>query len=115
VVLDFPDDENGEVLRRMQRSGDDLTRPREVDFTVVLPNEVAARELASKFVELGHIASIKRTGVVANLPWDVVVRKVMIPTHQAITNFEQELQMAAARLGGRNDGWGCFESKAWDA
>jgi hypothetical protein len=30
--LEFPDDENGAVLRRMQTDGDDLSRPRAIDF-----------------------------------------------------------------------------------
>lgn len=31
----FPNDANGDVLRRMEAQGDDLSRPRNVDFTVI--------------------------------------------------------------------------------
>jgi hypothetical protein len=30
----FPNDENGDVLRRMHRDGDDLTKARDIEFTV---------------------------------------------------------------------------------
>jgi len=73
------DADNEAVLQQMRDSGDDLSQPRVIDFTVVLS-------------------------------WDVVVKKHMLPTNASITAFERELQAVAAPLGGRNDGWGCFEA-----
>ncbi len=105
---DFPDDENGNVLRQMQKNGDDLTKSRNVDFTVVLPNQQAAEKLADHFKKLNYKVEIENSGTVSDLPWDVRVVKNMIPTHTDITNFEQELANFAAPLGGRNDGWGSF-------
>lgn len=40
----FPDDENGDVLWDMAQDGDDLTKPREVDFSVIFPTEKAENE-----------------------------------------------------------------------
>jgi hypothetical protein len=34
----FPADANGDALHRLQATGDDLTRTRDVDFTLVFPN-----------------------------------------------------------------------------
>lgn len=105
----FPDDENGDVLRRMQEGGDDLSKPREIDFTVVLPSEDAARNFGDHFTAAGYDVKVENAGTVAELPWDVVVVKHMLPDHAGITAFEEELEEVAAPLGGRNDGWGCFE------
>lgn len=33
--LVFPDDENGDVLWRMNLQGDNLTKAREIDFSVI--------------------------------------------------------------------------------
>jgi hypothetical protein len=44
----FPEDENGDVLRRMQANGDDLSKARDIDFSVVFHDEAAAK----RFVEL---------------------------------------------------------------
>lgn len=104
----FPDDENGDVLRRMEATGDDLTRSRNVDFTVVLPSETAAERFATHFRELGYAASIEFTQTAESLPWDVVVVKNMVPSHDGIGSFENVLQNVATPLGGRNDGWGCL-------
>ena len=40
--MSFPDDENGDVLRLMLKNGDDLSAPREIDFSVIFPTEDAA-------------------------------------------------------------------------
>lgn len=106
---DFPDDENGDVLRRMRESGDNVSAARDIDFTVVFATRDQVQEFGDHFHDLGYRVSAKQSGCVADLPWDVVVVKNMVPTHAAITAFEAELQSVAAPLGGRNDGWGCFE------
>jgi hypothetical protein len=104
----YPDDENGDVLRRMEAAGDDLARPRDVDFTVVFPTGGAADQFAQQFRSLGHIASIEFAEVVEHLSWEVVVVKHMELSHSEIGDFEDTLQSAAEPLGGRNDGWGCL-------
>lgn len=104
----FPNDENGNVLRQMQKRGDDLTKSRKIDFIVVFPNQEDAEKFASKIQSLGYKTTISNSSTVKTLPWDVIVVKNMIPTHTDITNFEQDLGNYAAPLGGRNDGWGSF-------
>jgi regulator of RNase E activity RraB len=105
----FPDDENGEVLRRMHESGDDLSKPRNIDFTVVLPSKEAAQAVGDHFHKLGYEVSAERTGTVPDLPWDLVVVRHMKPEHSEITKFEEALAVLAKEHGGRNDGWGCYE------
>lgn len=36
-LMIYPNDPNGDVLRRMEAEGDNLTKPRDIDFTVVFP------------------------------------------------------------------------------
>ncbi|MCR9246919.1 MAG: ribonuclease E inhibitor RraB [bacterium] len=105
----FPNDENGDVLRRMLASGDDLTRAREIEFVHVMPNESAAHAMAKAAGELGYSASAfcdEESG-----DWEVVCFVEMVPTHEGITKFEADLAELASRFGGRADGWGCFESE----
>ena len=105
---DFPDDENGDVLRRMQQNGDDFTKARDVDFSVVFPSDTAAQEFADHFRRLGFKASVCESNCDKARPWDVTVTKHMLPSHAGITEFEETLQTDASPLAGRNDGWGCF-------
>src|SRR5262245_39348145 len=108
--MKHPDDANGDVLRRMEAQGDDLSCPRNVEFTVVFPNESAARQFADHFSALGFAVSTEHTQTVENFPWDVVVVKHMTPAHEEIGAFENSLESVAVRFGGHNDGWGCLSS-----
>jgi len=102
-------DANADALKRMKANGDDLTRPRDVDFTVVFPNESKAQEFAEHFRSLGHRTSVEFSGTVAELPWDVVVVKHMALSPEDIESFEETLRTVASSLDGRNDGWGSSE------
>ena len=87
-----------------------LQLARNVDFTVVFPTEERATTFSSKFRSLGLSTKVTDSQCVPDLPWDVTVVKNMVPTNAEITSFERQLQEAAQPLGGRNDGWGCFEA-----
>ena len=104
--MPHPPDANGDVLRRMESHGDDLSRPRDIEFTVVFPDENSAQQFANHFRALGYkvSAELSNTG----FPWDVVVVKHMAASHQEIGAFEDELQRVADNFGGHNDGWGCL-------
>jgi hypothetical protein len=110
MTVIHPDDENGDVLRRMEAHGDDLSRPRNIDFTVVFANQETAEEFAAYFHKGGYKVTVEYAQVREDCPWDVVVVRDMIPTHAGITDFERELKEAASRFGGHNDGWGCISS-----
>lgn len=112
--MKYPDDANGDALRRMEAQGDDLTRPRNVEFTLVFPNENAAAQFADHIRTLGYSASAELTETMDCFPWDVVVVKHMIPSHEEIGAFEDSLMRMADTFGGHNDGWGCFSSTAED-
>jgi hypothetical protein len=105
---DFPDDENGEVLRRMQQDGDDFTKPRNVDFSVVFPSEDSAETFADHFRRGDFKVAVQRWDGERELPWDVTVTRHMLLTHAEITEIEKRLEDVAAPLGGSNDGWGCI-------
>jgi len=53
-----PNDANADVLRRMEARGDDLTKPRNIDFTVVFPDGNSAERFAQHFRALGHQVSV---------------------------------------------------------
>jgi Regulator of ribonuclease activity B len=60
MTIIFPDDDNGNVLRGMYEDGDDLSQPRDIDFTVVLPNSDAVQEFGSRFYNLGLQVKAKK-------------------------------------------------------
>ena len=110
--MNYPDDASGDALRRMEAKEDDLSRPRNIDFTVVFPDENAAKQFANHFRALGHTVSVEPAGTVPEFSRDVLVVKHMAPSYQEIAAFEASLQRVADTLGGHNDGWGCFSERS---
>lgn len=104
----FPDDENGDVLWRMAKEGDDLSVPREVNFSVIFPTEEAALKFAVHLLRNEQKVSFSPYEEHDELPWQVEAHPVMVPSYKNISGYEIQLEKTAARLGGRNDGWGCF-------
>lgn len=102
----FPDDENGDVLWRMAENGDNLSTPREIDFSVIFPTEEAALRFAVHLLRNDQKVSFSEYEEHDELPWQVEVHPFMEPTHENITGFEKQLGEDAAEFGGRNDGWG---------
>lgn len=104
----FPGDENGDVLWRMYRDGDNLSKKREVDFSVIFPSEDVALQFAIHLLRNGQKVSFSGYEGSEDLPWQVEVHPMMEPTHENISGFERRLEEDSAKFGGRNDGWGSF-------
>ena len=104
----FPDDENGDILWDMGQSGDDLAKPREVDFSVIFPSEEAALKFAVHLLRNDQKVSFSEYEGNDELPWQVQAHPVMVPSHENIAGYEDQLGRDAEPFGGRNDGWGCF-------
>ena len=104
----FPDDDNGDTLWHMAQQGDDLSKPREIDFSVIFATEAQALQFAVHLLQNGQKVSFGPYDGDDDRPWQVEVHPVMEPTHENISGFEALLASDAEPLGGRNDGWGCF-------
>jgi hypothetical protein len=106
-VVTFPDDENGDVLRNMQRDGDDLSQARNIDFEHVFPSREKALAFAARAINDTDTVSI--SWYEEQRCWNVQVTRHMVPDHHAIGELELALQSIARELGGDSDGWGCFD------
>lgn len=104
---DFPDDENGDVLRQMAEQGDDLSVPREIDFSVIFPTEDAALKFAILLLRNGQKVSFSEYDANEERPWEVQAHPFMVPSHDNISGYESLLASEAEPLDGQNDGWGC--------
>src|ERR1700744_5694932 len=112
IVTQHPNDDNGDALRRLEADGDDLSRARDINFSVVFPSEFAAETFADQFRRQSYQVNVRYSQVKESHPWDVTVVKHMPPSYVGITEFERDLQEAADPLDGYNDGWGCFTEPA---
>ena len=106
--MNIPNDDNGDVLRRMFARGDDLSKPRDIDFNHVFDSE----HDALRFCEASKRVGFDRVNCrywEEGSAWDVLVKVFMIPRHAEITETELKLDLLARESDGRADGWGCLQ------
>jgi hypothetical protein len=99
------DDDNKETLARLAEAGDNLTVPRDLDFSVVFAYSEGAKRFIDQVKKKSKKVSLTsgEDGV-----FDVTVTFHMLPDIDQITRHERELASIAHPLGGNIDGWGCF-------
>jgi len=111
-MMPFPDDENGDVLRRMQQHGFDLTKAYPIEFFAVYATEEDADIVARQY--LADHKTGDRLENIETRPHDVggmelLLVKQMMPTHENITAFETLLAERTASVEGYLDGWGVLQ------
>ena len=57
MAVEFPQDENGDALRRLLESGDDLTMSRSIDFAVVFPKQHLAEGFSEEIKKRAYQTS----------------------------------------------------------
>lgn len=100
----FPEDETGDVLRRMHEAGMDLLQTHDIDFWHLFPSKCDAEAMALRCHSLGIRAEVEGNDEEGD--WDVRCVVSMVPTHEAITETELRLGRIAEECGGKADGWG---------
>ena len=109
----FPDDENGDVLRLMESSGDNLDMARDVDFEHIFTASESA--LAFAACTLNQTDTVSISWYHEEHSWNVRVSRHMVPTYEAICALEVSLHKMAELYGGKSDGWGSFKVSASDS
>ncbi|MBV2132871.1 ribonuclease E inhibitor RraB [Pseudomonas sp. MAP12] len=104
--MQFPNDENGDVLRRMQNSGFDFNKEHVFDYYHTFESRTSAEQFAAMLH--GHKIHAEVQPNKKNL-WDVVVKIMHAPTHSEITEWESDLEVVANKFGGLKDGWGVMQ------
>ena len=108
---EFPNDDNGDALWAMAQEGDNLAVPREIDFSVVFPDEEKALEFAKLLLFNRQKVSLSDNEENADYPIEITAHAYMEPTHDNISQYEAILAENADPLEGYNDGWACFEQE----
>jgi len=107
---DSPEEENADVLRRMTEDGDDLTKPRDIDFHHLFTNEEDAAAFEESIRNQGY--QVDRHYWNELHAWLTTIHIRMVPTLDEITANELALNEIASSFAGEPDGWGCMEVAA---
>ncbi|AVQ08821.1 TPA: ribonuclease E inhibitor RraB [Xanthomonas vasicola pv. zeae] len=101
----YPKDDNGDTLWHIAQQGVDLSKPREIAFSVVFPTKESALEFSVTLLRFEQKVRCCHYPENTAFPMDVTVYPSMVPSYKAICAFEEELATEAKPLGGLNDGW----------
>ncbi len=104
---DYPNDADGDVLRRIANDGSNMAKPMLIDFQVAMPDEASARELAGIALELGYRVDAYESPE-CSLPWTTECSTRMLATYAGVIAVQAELAELSRRYGGYPDGWGSF-------
>ena len=102
----YPNDADGDALRRVADDGADMSRPMVIDFSVDAPDQGTAIRVSDLVAPLGFDPSVsfdEDTG-----SWSVYCGKSMLATYDAVVSVQAQLNELLAPLGANCDGWGTF-------
>jgi regulator of RNase E activity RraB len=103
----FPNDADGDALRRIAHDGSDLSKPMFIDFQIAVRDKSCAEELAVVARKLGYRVSIYDSPE-CTLAWTCECSTRMVATYESVIAIQNELAEISKRFGGIPDGWGSF-------
>lgn len=104
--MQFPNDENGALLREMHEAGIDLSQPLDVDFFFVFRTKKDAEAMITALAATGETLETALEKNEIHEDWDLRCTLNMVPTHSAITLREMQFGKLAQQNNGEGDGWG---------
>lgn len=104
--LPYDDEGDGDALRRLLRDGSDLSKPMEIDFCILTPDEETGRKIAALAAPLGY--QVKVSDNEFNDGWTCYCTRTLVPDYDTIIEIQATLDAIARPFGGKIDGWGSF-------
>ncbi len=104
--MEFPNDDNGQILAEMHQAGVDLSQLHVVDFFILFEQKGDAEQFQSAMKEDQLATEIKIQKCADTGVWEALTSIQMVPQHELITTTENYLETIANPLNGYGDGWG---------
>jgi len=101
----FPEDEIGNTLWEMQQKGDDLIAAREIEFSVLFPNQELALKFGQLLLENNQKLSFTPYEANQELPWEITAYPHMPASYENIMSYHELLVSSSAPLKGQFDGF----------
>jgi len=106
TTTEYPDDADGDALRRVAANGADMSQPMVIEFTVDAPDEAVASAVTERVSTRGYIASIYRDDEDGSIT--VCCAKSMLATYNGVVDAQAEINALCTSLGAHCDGWGTW-------
>lgn len=104
--MNFPEDENGALLREMNEAGIDLSKTHEVDFFHLFEKLPQAQKMKDMMAKEHPKAIVKVVEDETPGVWDVNCTMSIEPSYDNICAFEKAFESIADKCDGYADGWG---------
>ncbi len=108
--MDYPQDADGDSLRRVRDAGSNMALPMTIDFSINAPNEIAARAIAALVSTHGFDPSISDNE--GRGSWSVYCSKTMVATYDSVVAAQAQLNQLTNSQGGSCEGWETFGNSA---
>ena len=112
--MQFPEDDNGQMLAAMADAGIDLTKSIEVDFFLVFDDQRDAESALEALSQTDIQGELELNFDEENTKWEVIVCLQMVPEYAALVGKETELNSFAQEFDGISDGWGVMQNQGGD-
>lgn len=112
--MQFPDDDNGQMLAAMAEAGIDLTQSLEVDFFLVFDDQRDAESAIEALSKTDMNGELELNFDEESTKWEVIVCLHMVPEYEALVAKETELNTFAQEFDGVSDGWGVMQHQHGD-
>ncbi|MBL8481015.1 MAG: ribonuclease E inhibitor RraB [Rhodocyclaceae bacterium] len=106
TIVDIPDDETGQAIRRWVAEGSDLSKAMEIDFFIDVADEITGLRLTSDPALAGFSISVEKDDPTGR--WTCYCTITMIPDYDAIVGMEAILTATSERFGAIYEGFGSF-------
>ena len=106
MAVHYPNDADGDALRRLVEAGADLSRPMDIEYSVAVPSEAAGVEVASAADQRGYSSELVYDE--EDDAWSVYCVKRMLATYEGVMAAQAEIGELSQPFGGECDGWGTF-------
>ncbi|WP_206485462.1 ribonuclease E inhibitor RraB [Thalassotalea sp. G2M2-11] len=101
----FPDDNIGNALWQMLQQGDDLLQTREIEFSVIFPNQELALKFGHLLLENNQKLSFCPYQENEEFPWEITAYPEMPASYENIVAYQHLLEASSEPLKGKFDGW----------
>lgn len=97
MCTDYPDDDDGNVLRQVAAHGADMSRPMQIEFTIGVPDVECARSLAEKIFVRGSVPRIYVDAEDNSV--SLYCAKNMLATYEGVVAAQSELNEICVPVG----------------
>ncbi|GAC19581.1 ribonuclease E inhibitor RraB [Paraglaciecola arctica] len=108
MIKNFPNDDDGDVLKGLQEKGVDLNQPRKIEYYCYAENESVAFKIAAKIEDLGYQCDVFHDENASSIDkvYSVYCAQIMVPAYDDIIRTQSELNSALSNFNTKCDGWG---------